>query len=236
MKNIDNLKALICTAKYITKYEPILDTSSLEIFAYEALSKFELRNKSISTEDIFRELHKNNQLFFYLEQRNKKLQVDNFHEEKILFLNFDADIFVSSEQQRYWQTFLNPIKNRIVVEITENGSDDESSANIIHEFSRWLKGNSINFALDDYAQDGSMFSFKLMNSSQYVKIDKSFIHQIRANSNYYYYLEGLIKTISLNGKKTIIEGIETQADFEIAKKVKCDFVQGYLFKDKIIEK
>ncbi|NQY95346.1 MAG: EAL domain-containing protein [Campylobacteraceae bacterium] len=236
MKNIENLKALICTAKYVTKYEPILNTNDLDIYAYEALSKFEIRRESITTEDIFRELHKNNQLFFYLEKRNKKLQVDNFTEDKKLFLNFDADIFVTSEQKLYWQNFLQPIKDNIVVEITENGSDDESSADTIHKFSKWLRENKIDTALDDYAQDGTMFSFKLMNESKYVKIDKSFLREINKNKNFFYYLEGFVKTMKLNGKKTIIEGVETLEDLQIAKDVNSDYVQGYLFKNQIIEK
>ncbi len=234
MKNINNLKSLICTAKYVTKYEPILDVKSLDIYGYEALSKFELPQKSITTEDIFRELHQNNNLFYYLEKRNKKLQVDNFRENKLLFLNFDADIFITKEQRDYWQKFLKPLKKNIVVEITENGNDDEKSFEIIHNFSKWLRHNSINTALDDFAQDGSMFSFKLMNETKFIKIDKSFIKQIKKNRNYFYYLKGLIKTSSMNGKKTIIEGIESTSDLQIARDVKCDFVQGYLFKDKHI--
>lgn len=236
MKNINNLKAIICSAKYVTKYEPILYTNSLETYAYEALSQFDIQNKSITTEDIFRELHHNNSLFFYLEKRNKKLQVDNFFMDKKLFLNFDADIFVTKEQQLYWQNFLKPIKKNIVVEITENGSDDEKSAETIHNFSKWLKRNTISTALDDFAQDGTMFSFKLMNESQFVKIDKSFIQQIKKNNNYVHYLKGLLKTISLNGQKTILEGIETLHDLQIAREVKCDFIQGYLFKDRTVIK
>ncbi len=235
MKSIENLTTLICTAKYITKYEPIVNIKSMEIYAYEALSKFELPKESISTEDIFKELHRNNQLFYYLEKKNKKLQIDNFPLNKPLFLNFDADIFITNEQKRYWQNFLAPIKNNIVVEITENGSDDEKSFKIIHDFSKWLRYNGINTALDDYGQDGTMFSFQLMNDSKYVKIDKTFLREINKNQNYYYYLEGFIKTMSLNNKITIIEGVETESDLKIAKNVKCDYVQGYYFKEHIIE-
>lgn len=236
MKNITDLKAIICQAQYITKYEPIIDIKNFEIFGYEALSQFNIQNDSISTEDIFRELHHNNNLFFYLEKRNKKLQVENFTESSKLFLNFDADIFITQEQKEYWKSFLKPIKKDIVVEITENGSDDEKSVEIIHDFSQWLNENNIDTALDDFAQDGTMFSFRLMNNTQYIKIDKSFINQIRINRNYIHYLKGLLKTISLNGQKTIIEGIETLDDLEIAREVQCDYIQGYLFKEMIIKK
>ena len=224
-------KQLILEAKYFTKYEAILHKESLEIYAYEALSKFDIKNEIISTEDIFKKLHHNNRLFFELEKRNKKLQLESYLLNHKLFLNFDADIVVSDSQQEYWTNFLMQYKDKIVVEITENGSDDETSADIMRNFSNWLKENDINAALDDFAQDGSMFSFHIMNNCKYIKIDKSFIYQIRKNKNYIHYLEGILKTIKLNGQKSIIEGIETLDDLNLVKRLDCDFIQGYYFSD-----
>ncbi len=90
--------------------------------------------------------------------------------------------------------------------------------------------------MDDFAQDGSMFSFYLMNRSQYIKIDKSFLNQIRENRNYLEYLKGLLKTINLNGQKSIIEGIETYEDYSLVKALECDYIQGYYFNDLVIIK
>lgn len=234
--NTLEFKYLIQNAIYKTKYEPIIDTNTDEIYAYEALSKFELEQNVINTEEIFRKLHHNNRLFFELEKRNKELQINNYNEDKKLFLNFDADIVHTNEQKEYWTTFLTSNKNDIVVEITENGSDDEKSVEIIHEFSSWLKEKEIDSALDDFAQDGSMFSFYLMNRSKYIKIDKSFLKQIRKNKNYLEYLKGLLRTINLNGQKSIIEGIETHEDYVLVKALECDYIQGYYFNDLVIIK
>jgi len=136
--NTIEFKYLIQNADYKTKYEPIVDIKTNEIYAYEALSKFEIEQSIINTEEIFRKLHHNNKLFFELEKRNKQLQVKSYCENKKLFLNFDADIVNTDEQKKYWTSFLTSYKNDIVVEITENGSDDEKSVEIIHEFSSWL--------------------------------------------------------------------------------------------------
>lgn len=222
-------KKLIKNAPYQTKYEAVVEVKSEEIFAYEALAKFDISQNIISTEEIFRYLHHNNELFYELEKRNKIEQLENAITHYPVFANFDADIFTTNEQKSYWETFLTKYKKRIVVEITENGSDDEKSANIMKEFSSWLKSKEIATALDDFAQDGSMFSFFIMNNSQYIKIDKSFLQQIRLNKNYKYYLEGLVKTIQANGQKSIIEGVETKEDFEFVKKLGTDYMQGYYF-------
>ncbi len=234
--NTFEFKHLIENAQYNTKYEPILETNTSDIFAYEALSKFEINKLIINTEEIFRNLHHNNSLFFELEKRNKLLQIESYTENKKLFLNFDADIVKSNEQRTHWEKFLNEYKDRIVVEITENGSDDEKSVEIIHEFSSWLTNQGIDSALDDFAQDGSMFSFFLMNKSKYIKIDKSFLRQIRKNNNYIEYLKGLLKTIRLNNQKSIIEGVETIDDYLLVKELQSDYMQGYYFNDLVIIK
>ena len=224
-------KQLILEAKYFTKYEAILEQESLEIYGYEALSKFDIKNEIINTDEIFRKLHHNNRLFFELEKRNKRLQIESYPLNSKLFLNFDADIVATKNQQNYWVEFLSNHKEQVVIEITENGSDDETSAQIMKDFSDWLNLNGFNSALDDFAQDGSMFSFHIMNNCKYIKIDKSFLHQIKKNKNYIAYLNGLLETIRLNGQKSIVEGVETLEDLNLIRSLKCDFIQGYYFSD-----
>ena len=149
-----------------------------KIYGYEALSTFDIDTDLITTEEIFNRLHHTNELFFDLEKRNKVDQVENYDFDEKLFLNFDADIVSSQVQKEYWSEFLKKYKDFVVVEITENGSDDESSSEVMRDFSTWLKQNGINSALDDFAKEGSMFSFFIMENSQYIKIDKSFLNRI----------------------------------------------------------
>jgi len=234
--NKNEFKDIISTAKYFTKYEPIFIKDTLEIFAYEALSKFDISENIISTEEIFRELHHFNDLFFELEKRNKLKQINDFNIDKKLFVNFDADIVVSIEQQKYWSDFLKKHSKNLVVEITENGSDDETSASVMRDFALWLNKINVEVALDDFAQEGSMFSFYIMNQSKYIKIDKSFLRMIEKNKNFIPYLEGLLNTIRLNKQYSIIEGVETQEDLDLVQELPCDYIQGYYFKNQAIIK
>lgn len=234
--NKQEFKDIISQAKYFTKYEPIFKKDNLDIFAYEALSKFDICDSIISTEEIFRELHHFNDLFFELEKRNKEKQIKDFNIDKKLFVNFDADIVVTREQQKYWSGFLQKNSENLVVEITENGSDDETSASVMRDFALWLNELNIEVALDDFAQEGSMFSFYIMNQSKYIKIDKSFLRMIEKNKNFIPYLEGLLTTIRLNKQYSIIEGVETQEDFDLVQKLPCDYIQGYYFKNQVIIK
>lgn len=232
--DFEEFKYLIVNADYKTKYEPLISSVDDSIYGYEALSKFEIDPSIITTEEIFRRLHHNNKLFFFLEKKYKKLQIDNFKQSKKLFLNFDADIVNTEEQKSYWEDFLKTYNKNIVVEITENGNDDEKSMEIIHSFSLWLKNKGISSALDDFAKEGSMFSFFLMERSKYIKVDKSFLSQIKRNSNYEKYLKGILETIKLNKQYSIVEGIETLDDYNWAKKMGFDYMQGYFFNNLII--
>ena len=232
--NLMEFKDLIKKATYKTKYEPLICSVDDSIYGYEALSKFEIDEAIINTEEIFRRLHHNNNLFFELEKRNKQLQINNFFENKKLFLNFDADIVNSIEQKNYWEKLLKGCDKNIVVEITENGSDDEKSMQIIHNFSSWLKEKGISSALDDFGKEGSMFSFFLMDKSKYIKVDKSFLKQIKKSPNYIEYLKGILKTIKLNNQYSIIEGIETAEDYNFAKELGFDYMQGYFFNNFVV--
>ena len=42
--------------------------------------------------------------------------------------------------------------------------------------------------------------------------------------------------LSNNIKQTILEGVESELDLELAKEIGVDFVQGYLFKKEFITK
>ena len=47
-------------------------------------------------------------------------------------------------------------------------------------------------------------------------------------------IKAMIDYARAAGKKTILEGIETQEDFNFAKAINVDYVQGFLFKEQFI--
>lgn len=73
--NTNELNKLILNATYQTKYEAILDVTSKEIMAYEALAKFDIDQNIISTEKIFQYLHHNNALFMNWSNETKHINL-----------------------------------------------------------------------------------------------------------------------------------------------------------------
>jgi len=89
------------------------------------------------------------------------------------------------------------------------------------------KGNKV--SLDDFGTGYSSLNYLRQLPIDTLKIDKSFVQDIRANSKE----EAIAKTvISLAHKldlTVVAEGVETKEQLLFLKKEKCDKAQGYLF-------
>lgn len=84
-------------------------------------------------------------------------------------------------------------------------------------------------SLDDFGTGYSSLNYLRQLPIDTLKIDKSFVQDIRANSKE----EAIAKTvISLAHKldlTVVAEGVETKEQLLFLKKEKCDKAQGYLF-------
>jgi len=205
----------------------------MKTIGYEALSRFRCRGKLISPADFFRSIHQDIELFFYIETILKKFQLDNRPSDKKLFLNLDPDIAIDSNHISFWVKLFNQHK-KIVIEIIENS--DEESAQDIENFMDWMDEYNMPYAYDDYAKPNSMFFTSLLHRANTIKLDIDFLRTIRKNVAYIEMAKGIVNYARLSNKSTILEGVETKSDLELAKEMGVDMVQGYLFKSEFITK
>ncbi len=63
----------------------------------------------------------------------------------------------------------------------------------------------------------------------YLKIDRSFIHNLAANSNDLVLSEVIILLAHKLGLRVIAEGVETEQQRHLLLQAGCDFAQGYLW-------
>ena len=223
---------IIQTSKYMSKYEAVLNTKTSEVFAYEAISIFENSEQCVlNSEQIFQDIHHYPELFFALEKKNKRAQINNYKKNQKLILNFDADLFSKSSHQQYWYNFLTPIKNKVIVNIFENGRYSEVDFKVIDSFSQWLHKNFFQSSIGNIFKEQSIFSLEILEQQQYIKIDNLIFDKIRKNIAYIHILDGLIKTAKKLKVKTIIGGVQTQADHQLALSMKIDYIQGSYFKE-----
>jgi len=224
----NDISLIMANSNYGVCYEPIIRINDMEIIGYEALSRFKLNDALIPPNIIFKALHKDLEMFFHIEVIMKKFQLEHRPNNKTLFLNLDPDVALQSKQMNFWINLLKSQEN-IVVEIIEN--TDEEDVENMKDFMEWMKMNKIDYAYDDFAKPNSIFFYSLLETAQYIKLDMHLLSTIRCDKHYTEFVKGIVQYAKAKKKYTILEGVETESDLEIAKAIKVDYIQGHLFKN-----
>lgn len=223
-KEVDEI---LLDRSFWTEYEPIIDLKNGEIFGYEALARFVYRGINIPPAPIFELIHHSKEFFFRLEKELKLMQIAHRPSEGFLFVNIDPHNFDADDKIDFWDDLFSK-EEQICIEVTENSENLEAS--MLSSCLSKLKNTGAFIAQDDIGNNKKPFCFELTIDAHILKFDRSWFHKIKVCSHYMEILKGFIAFAKLQNKKTIMEGIETEEELALAKKMGVDFVQGYLFK------
>jgi len=117
--------------------------------------------------------------------------------------------------------------NSLIMELTES-TLMESGADVtdrLHAF----RERGAKVALDDFGTGYSSLSYLHQFDIDFIKIDKSFVRNLKADSNDLILCEAMIIMAHKLGIKVIAEGVETDQQLALLDKAGCDYAQGYLF-------
>lgn len=116
--------------------------------------------------------------------------------------------------------------NRLEVEITESLllRDDHHTLATLHE----LRSLGVSIALDDFGTGYSSLSYLQQFPFDKIKIDRSFIKDVRDDDNGLTLLRAITGLASALGMATTAEGIETEEQLRCVQSVGCTQVQGFL--------
>lgn len=115
----------------------------------------------------------------------------------------------------------------VVVEITERMLIETSP--VINKKLLGFRDAMIEVALDDFGTGYSSLSYLKRFDIDYLKIDRSFVSNLLAESSDMVLCEAIIVMAHKLGIKVIAEGIETQEQRDLLTKADCDYGQGNLF-------
>ena len=113
---------------------------------------------------------------------------------------------------------------KIHLEITESEFTDAAA---VEKTLTRLKQTGARVALDDFGTGYSTLANILELPVDFVKIDKSLLWSYAEGKNQF--LNDLMPMIKADGKRIIVEGVETEEHVEIIKNLHGDFMQGYFF-------
>lgn len=226
-----DITSIMVSGNYGVCYEPIVNREDRKIIGYEALSRFKYKNELITPNSFFKIAHDDVDFFFYIESVLKQFQLRNRIKDKKLFLNLDPDICIQESQIEFWVEQFTSYED-IVIEIIENS--DEESIEDVKYFMEWMDLYKLSYAYDDFGKPSSIFFASLLDKSAYLKLDIYFLQTIKVQPSYLEILKGMVRFAKLNNKFTILEGVETEYDLQIANDAGVDYIQGYLFKSEFI--
>jgi diguanylate cyclase (GGDEF)-like protein/PAS domain S-box-containing protein len=115
----------------------------------------------------------------------------------------------------------------IELEITE-GLLLDTNTNVTHQL-LLLRDAGIQVSIDDFGTGYSSLSYLKKFDIDYLKIDKSFIHNLTEGSDDMALSEAIIVMAHKLGLKVIAEGIETAQQRNLLLAAGCDSGQGYFF-------
>jgi len=128
-------------------------------------------------------------------------------------------------------TGLNP--SYLELEITE--SVFMNSMDIACEKLDFLKKKNISIALDDFGTGYSSLTYLKSLPITTVKLDKSFVDDIATNDISFEIVSNVIQIARSIGLIIVVEGIETNEQLQILKKLPCHKIQGYYFSKPVSE-
>jgi len=92
-----------------------------------------------------------------------------------------------------------------------------------------LRDEGINVSLDDFGTGYSSLSYLQKFDIDFIKIDQSFVRDLRAGTTDLVLCQAIIAMAHALGMKVIAEGVETAEQRDLLKAAGCDYAQGYFY-------
>jgi EAL domain-containing protein (putative c-di-GMP-specific phosphodiesterase class I) len=229
--DLASVRRILDEGRFWTEYQSIVHVRTGRTVAFEALARFRRASgRPLAPARVFSVLHADPALLLRTELTLKLHQVAHAPRAP-LFVNLDPDCW-SRAGDRHRNPFLAlfssaPVK--VVVEVTEAlASADAARA---QEMIAALRTRRIPVALDDVGAANGLLSFDAIAEADVLKFDRTLLPRLR-HPRCRALVMALTRMARETGARSVLEGVETTAEFVLARDLGFDLVQGFLFKDR----
>lgn len=233
----NKLCAAIEKNEFLIHYQPQVDTSTGEIFGFEALVRWQDPDGGLISPGEFIPVAEDTGLIVPLGEwilreackQNKEWQNKGLKEMSvsvnISMLQFKQKEFVSKVERVLEETGLDP--KYLELELTESivMKDAESTLKVLHK----LKSIGLRLSIDDFGTGYSSLEYLTRMPIDMLKIDQSFVKDITSNPDDVVIARAIIQMAHNLQLDVIAEGVETRDQFELLNNLRCGKIQGYLF-------
>ncbi|MEN8634356.1 EAL domain-containing protein [Pseudoalteromonas distincta] len=216
--------------------QPKMDLRNFTPIGFEALARWQLKDGSFVSPEIFIELAETAGLISELDSAifDKILVIiQQLKGEGVnLPIAFNASAY-DLANPKYFEYISKKLReinldpSMLELEITETQAI--SNYELIRESLERFMALGIKVGIDDFGTGYSSISHITKIPANVLKIDRCFIGDIEDNPDNQYILEMIVKLAKRFDFSIIIEGIETVEQCNWAKKLGCNVAQGYFF-------
>lgn len=115
----------------------------------------------------------------------------------------------------------------LTCEITESSAMDDTRATL--QMIERLSAAGVHLSIDDFGTGYSSLSYLRQLAAEELKIDRSFVCDLETSADARAIVDAVIKLAQALGLKVVAEGVETEQQQEILRRLGCNELQGYLF-------
>ena len=223
------LRNAIAAGMILPFMQPIVDLRSGKVMAYEVLTRMRRGDAFVPADDfipIAEDLGLIREMDLFVMTQALTLVPKDVH----LFLNISLNSFHAPEFAAQLSDLLHsPIaRDRpLTLEFTERQTT-ELSPEFIRMFGE-LRMGGCNVALDDFGVGYSTYSYLRQLRPQFVKVDGSFVMQLKHSREDMQIVEHIRELSQVFGARTIAEHVEDQETVDLLVELGVDYGQGYRF-------
>jgi len=230
---LDGVRAILDSGRFWTEYQPLVQARTGRTMAFEALARFRGRSgRPLPPAQVFSLLHADPALLLRTELTLKLQQVERAPHAP-LFLNIAPDTWCRAGDgtRNPFLALFASSASRVVVEVSENLAT--SDATQVGEMVAALRGRNLPVALDDVGAASGLVSLDALAEADVIKFDRTLLPRLR-HPRSRALVQALCAMAHGTGARTVLEGVETTADYVVARDLGVDLVQGFLFRDRAL--
>jgi diguanylate cyclase (GGDEF)-like protein/PAS domain S-box-containing protein len=220
-------------------YQPFIDLNTKEVVGFEALMRWQHRERGQVPPDVFIPLAERSDLIFRLgsfalreaiREASSWERTSDQDSQPYVTVNFSARQFhdpdlVPMIEELFTASGLAP--ERLMLEITESValSDIVRTTRVLKQLDRL----GVALVLDDFGTGYSSLSYLALLRPMIIKIDRSFVSPNQESAYNDTLLEAIVSLGQRLDMTILAEGIETPGQLERLRNLGCEVGQGYLF-------
>lgn len=236
---LQELRHALDAGELTMHYQPIVRLDTLEVVGFESLMRWAHPVRGMVPPNVFIPLAEQSDLIFRLGAFAIEQAVETASawrasapgaDPPYVTVNLSARQFQDPRLARIIEkalgvSGLSPA--RLVVEITESVTllDVAATSGVVDR----LGALGVNFALDDFGTGYSSLSYLADLNPKIIKIDQSFVNPCTSSKRSDTLLEAIVSLGHKLDRTMLGEGIETRAQLECLRRLRCELGQGYLF-------